>query len=276
MTTKKSAVTFCIRLGCFLFVAALLTASGTYAQREREMPPPQIDAYGGKFFDQLQRIFGRFKNEDLERVFKSADPLACSDLVTENGEWRDVAFFNENRSYGDWYRTNIDEVKNDLTVYVFKGACREKRDPVQVTTKFPVHESLRAYQEGKIHFNDIDVNVNAPVTAMYDRETKAYTFDLPYLFRIKDEERDPVYSLNPRRLSDQYVTNMTNRWECKAVTASDVTYRFMICRTSIIPRGPSSQERPRPFGASAYSILSDGKEASSTVRFTFGPLTDSR
>jgi hypothetical protein len=276
MTTKKGAVTFCICLGCFLIVAALLTASATYAQREREMPPPQTDAYGGKFFDQLQRIFGRFKNEDLERVFKSSDPIGCSDLVTENGEWRDVAFFNENRNYGDWYRTNIDEVKHDLTVYVFKGACRGKRDPVQVTTKFPVHESVRAYQEGKIHFNDIDVNVNAPVTAMYDTAAKAYTFDLPYLFHIKDEGGDPVYSLNPRRLSDQYVTNMMNRWECKAVTASDVTYRFMICRTSIVPHGPSSQERPRPFGASAYSILSDGKEASSTVRFSFGPLTDSR
>jgi hypothetical protein len=276
MTTKKSAITFCIRFGYFLCIAVLLTAANTYAQHEREMPSPKLNAYDGKFFDQLRRIFGRFKDEDLQRVFKSADPITCSDLVTDNGEWRDVAFFNENRSYGDWYRTNIDEVKNDLTVYVFKSACRGKRDPVQVTTKFPVHESVRSYQEGKIHFNDIDVNVNAPVTAMLDPETKAYTFDLPYLFRIKEEAGDPVYSLNPRHLSDEYVTNMTNRWECKAVTASDVTYRFVICRTSIVPHGPSSQERPRPFGASAYSILSDGKEASSTVKFTFGPLTESK
>ena len=104
-------------------MTALLAGTNAHAQRERPVPPPQENDYGAKFFDELRRIFGRFRDADLRRVFDAAGPIPCSELVTDKGEWREVAFFNENRKLGDWYRTSLDEVKDDLAVYVFKGSC---------------------------------------------------------------------------------------------------------------------------------------------------------
>src|SRR5437667_11948938 len=57
----------------------------------------QIDRYDRKFFIQLRGVFGRFRDSDLERVFDQAKPIQCSELVNDEGEWRTVAFFNENR-----------------------------------------------------------------------------------------------------------------------------------------------------------------------------------
>src|SRR5262249_50430680 len=152
-----------------------------------------------------------------------------------------------------------DEVRNDLAVYIFKGACGGQRSSVQVTTKFPVDESIKAYQAGRIPFRNIDANVNSPVTAAYDSQSQVYAFDLPYLFRVSDNSGDPIYTLNPRRLSDRYATDVMNRWECKSVSAEDVTYQFLICHTTLVPRNTAQGTgRSVPFGASAYSILSDG------------------
>src|SRR5262252_9516504 len=257
-------------------VTALFAGTNAHGQRERQVPPPEQGDYGEKFFDELRRIFGRFRDSDLRRVFDSAGPIPCSELVTDIGEGREVAFFNENRKLGDWYRTSLDEVKSDLAVYVFKGACGGRRSAVQVTTKFPVAESIHAFQDGRIQFKDIDVNVNAPVTASFESQTQAYTFDLPYLFRDSGQNGERLYTLYPRMLSDRYATDVTNRWECKAVNADDVTYQFLICHTSLLDRygGSRNQERSSTFGSTAYSILSDGREASSSVTFSFGDTTE--
>ena len=132
-------------------IGLVVLGTSVYAQRERQIPPPdpasQNDDYGGKFFDQLQRIFGRFRDSDLKRVFESARPVQCSELVTDKGEWREVAFFNENRKLGDWYRKRLEEVKGDLAVYIFKGGCSGPRSALQVTTKFPVEASYRRAAE---------------------------------------------------------------------------------------------------------------------------------
>src|SRR5262249_10095267 len=91
-----------------------------------------------------------------------------------------------------------------------------------------------------------------------------------------DTSGDPIYTLNPRRLSDRYATDVMNRWECKLVSAEDVTYQFLICHTTLVPRNTApGTGRTVPFGASAYSILSDGKEASSNVKLMFGATPDS-
>ena len=256
-----------------LFLALLTTATG-YGQREVGSPPTQ--EYGARFFDQLQKIFGRFRDADLARVFKAAQPILCSELVTDKGEWREVAFFNENRKLGDWYRTSLQELKDDLGVFIFKGACGGRHAAAQLTTEFPVDESVRAYRDGRIRFSEIDVNVNAPVTVTFDSQTEAYSFELPYMFRGADDNADRIYSLHPRRRSDRYAPEVKNRWDCKRVAAEDVTYQFLICRTVLLPRNAvSSQNRNEAFGASAYSILSDGKEASSSVKLSFDPAADS-
>jgi hypothetical protein len=254
-----------------VFMVLGLAVPVTYSQRDQDLPGSQASEYGAKFFDQLQTIFGRFRDADLKRVFQTARPIQCSDLVTDRGEWREVAFFNENRTLGDWYRTSLDEVRSDLAVFIFKGACGGRRAAVQVTTKFPVDESVTLYRERRISFREIEVNVNAPVTATYDDQTQAYIFNLPYLFRVAGKDGTPVYTLSPRRVSDRYAADVTNHWECKSVSAEDVTYQFLICHTTLIPRNAASGSSSSvPFGASAYSILSDGREAASSVTLQFG------
>lgn len=207
------------------------------------------------FSDQLRRIFGGFRDLDLERVFQKARPIQCSDLVSDSGEWREVGFFNENRVLGDWFRNNLDELKSRLDVYTFSGPCGKRQSPVWLTTRFPV--------------DPIHVKVNAPVVARFDGQTQVYTFDLPYLFRVSDKNEDPLYALNPRSLSDHYALEVVNRWECKSVDAEDVTYRFLICRTGLISRQIARTNGKPSYGMTAFSILSDGREASASVELSF-------
>jgi hypothetical protein len=168
------------------------------------------------------------------------------------------------------------EIKSKLDVYSFSGTCSRQQSPISVATRFPVDPSLRAYQHGEIGFGDIQVKGNAPVVASFEKETQAYTFDLPYLYRVSDPDASPLYALSPRSMSDRYAPDVINRWECKSVVAEDLTYRFLICRTSLFPRNtPRSGGNGRiPYGLSAFSILSDGQEASSSVSLTFGNSAD--
>jgi hypothetical protein len=257
-----------------LSVSAVTFASAlpTFAQDERGTPSWGKSAYGQSFFAELQRIFGRFRDADLRRVFEAAKPVRCSDLVSDTGEWRDVAFFNEYRKFGDWYRTSLDEVKDDPAVYVFKGTCAEEQSHVEVTTEFPVEQSFKEYGRGRIRFHDIHLITNPPVVAHVDNRTGAYTFDLPYLFRVSHKDTYPLYALNAPTLSDRYAPEVTNRWECKAVADENVTYQFLICHDTLVWRDAEAGSRNSggSYGSSAFSILSDGKQASSAVKLTFG------
>jgi hypothetical protein len=243
-----------------------------HAQRERQIKPPDESAYGSKFFDQLHSIFGIFRDADLQRAFQTAQPIQCSELVIGKGEWRTVAFFNEDRSLGEWCRDSLEEVKSDLSVYIFKGPCNGEQGPVQATTEFPVGASVDAFNEKKIGLDQVDVNVNAPVSVVFDPRTQAYAFELPYLFLTGRRSSGNVYSLIAPRPEDSYASDVTNRWECKMVKSNDVTYRFLICRTAIVARNMAvrKQNRDLSFGASAYFILSDGIEAQTSVSLSFG------
>ena len=239
----------------------------------------QVERYDRKFFAQLRGVFGRFRDADLLRVFDNAQPIQCSEFVNDEGEWRTVAFFNEKRELGDWYRRNFDEVKSDLAVFIFKGVCRGEHGPVQLTTKFPVTESIEAFNQRQINLDEVAVNMNAPVRVAYDSQAQAYTFELPYLFLISEQDNEHLYSLDPPRLADRYryATDVIDHWACKSVTAENVTYQFLICRTTTLPRNPAERSASRTaFGASAYFILSDGKEASSSVKLSFGDSDDGK
>src|SRR5438105_10421272 len=170
----------------------------------------QVERYDRRFFLQLRTVFGRVRDSDLQRVFETARPIQCSELVNEKGEWRTVAFFNEKRELGDWYRTNFDEVKSDLAVFAFKGVCRGDHAPVTVATRFPVRESVDAFNRGKIELDQIEVNENAPIRASFDSQTQAYLFDLPYLFLLNETNNESLYSLEPPQLIDrhQYAKNV--------------------------------------------------------------------
>src|SRR5262249_21913159 len=124
----------------------------------------------------------------------------------------------------------------------------------------------------RIGLEEIVLNGNAPVRAVFDSQTRAYSFDLPYLFLVRQQDNESIYSLNPPTVAERYayVKDVIGHWDCKSVTADSVTYHFLICRTTTLPRSIAERSRMRPaFGASAYFILSDGKEASSSVKLTF-------
>jgi hypothetical protein len=248
-----------------------------HSKNKQIQPAAEELKYGRRFFLQLRGVFGRFRDTDLDRAFENAKPIQCSELVSDTGEWRTVAFFNENRTLGDWYRSNLEEVKSDLAVFIFKGVCRGEHGPVQVTTKFPVTESIEAYSQKRIDLDEVEINVNAPVAVSFDSRAQAYTFDLPYLFLVEERGDENIYSLDPPRLADRtkYAPDVMEHWDCKSVTAEAVTYQFLICRTTTRPRNPRliSQDQSG-FGSSAYFILSDGREASSNVKLSFGDTSD--
>src|SRR5262249_13389542 len=157
----------------------------------------QDSQYSRKFFLQLKGIFGRFRDTDLDRVFDSAAPIQCSELIGGKGGWRTVAFFNQKRGLGDWDCSHLADVRNDLAFCMCSGNCRGEHGPVQLTTKFPVTESIEAYTQQKLSLEQVEVNINAPVRATFDSGTSAYSFDLPYLFLIKEDESGAdLYSLD--------------------------------------------------------------------------------
>src|SRR2546426_12341960 len=94
-----------------------LFAAGVSAQLEHDVQAPERPRYDRRFFVQLRGVFGRFRDTDLQRAFDRAQPIQCSELINDEGEWRTVAFFNEKRELGDWYRSTFDEVKSDLAVF---------------------------------------------------------------------------------------------------------------------------------------------------------------
>jgi hypothetical protein len=249
-------------------ICAVLSATQLPAQQRRIQSDEST--YGSRFFEQLRTIFGRFQNSDLQRVFGEAQPIQCSELVGRKGEWRPVAFFNEDRALGDWFRESLEEVKTDVAVYTFKGACGDQ-GKVQVATEFPTDAGIEDYNARKIELDQMDVMVNDPVNAVLDPKTMAYKFDLPYLF-LKQRAPRRIYSLTAPDRNSAYAADVANRWECKAVSSKDVTYRFLICRVSIVPQGrlPKNETWEPTFGSSAFFILSDGTEAKSSVNLSFG------
>ncbi len=267
------------KLGCSLLSALALVctllAAGLPARQERTAQSHEEGAYGSKFFEELRTIFGRFRNTDLQRVFEQAEPVQCSELVGRQGEWRTVAFFNENRELGDWCRESLEEVRSDLAVYTFKGTCSGEQGSIEVGTEFPTDESIQAYNRREIDLDRIDVMVNDPVDARMDPKTGALTFDLPYLFRTGRKGTMDIYSLMAPDRNSAYATDVTNRWECRAVSSKDVTYRFLICRSSTSPLRPArrNENYVSAFGAAAYFVLSDGTEAQSSVNLSFGNET---
>jgi hypothetical protein len=259
---------------CALLFSIALPAIRLAAQ-EREQAEPDSE-FGSKFFDQLRTIFGTFRDSDLQRVFEDAKPIQCSELAGRKGEWRQVAFFNEDRSLGDWCRQSMEEVKSDLSVFTFTGACSGDQGDLQVATEFPTDETVEAYNQRRISTDDLDIMANDPVKAVVDPKTRAYTFDLPYLF-LKSNAPRKVYSFIAPDRNTAYAREVASRWECKAVSSKDVTYRFLICRVGTVPavRLPKGEKWERSFGSSAYFILSDGTEAHTHVNLTFGDAGDS-
>ena len=282
MSYDHDVVKFLRYLACFLI---LWIPIGSEAQVTRRSPErgEESGLFGSKFFDNLRSLFGRLQQSELQRAFQRAKPIHCSDLVGETGEWKEVAFLNDDRRLGDWHFDSIEEVKRDLVTFVFEGRCSSEGSPMKVVTSYPVEESVKQFEAGRIPFSKVVINENGPVSVVFDRSTDAYTFTLPYLYRDpgnRSTTSDPLYTLIPPLLTSKPERNVALEFRCKAISDTELTYRFLLCRTRITDRDArdtrDARQSSRPsLGSAAYYILSDGKEASSSVKLSFGGDVDS-
>ena len=231
--------------------------------------PGFAQTYDSKFFQALKAVFDNFGEVDLQRAFQSAQPITCSELV---GNWRQAAFFNEDRNLERWYFKSFEEVQAELSRYIFSGACPSQSAALDLATRFPIRESVEAYNRSQIEFDRIAFKLNPPVKATFDNKARVYTFELPYLYPTGI--RDNTFTLLPQSASMKLAADVTNRWECKAVKSADVTYRFLLCRTSIVPRNRSVRSASEDkIGKSAYVLLTDGREARTTTTLRFATET---
>jgi len=76
------------------------------------------------------------------------------------GEWRPVAFFNEKRDLAPGTEAILKSPIRYFRVHL-QRILPGGHSTVQLTTKYPVGESIDAYNSGK-SIDQIDVNVNAP------------------------------------------------------------------------------------------------------------------
>ncbi len=228
--------------------------------------------FGTKFFDDLRKLFGRLQQSELDQAFRRANAVRCSELVSQTGEWKQVAFLNDDRKLGDWHYDDIDEVKKDPTKYVFSGSCLGEQGAVKVSTSFPIQESYRTSR--------VEVRNNGPVSVLFDSASNAYTFLLPYLYLDGKNASGTLYTEHPPLFTSKPEPSVSEEFRCKALSDPELTYRFLLCRTRVVnrdePRQPADRrDAPRqPLGNAAYQILSDGKEASSSVKLTFGAEVD--
>ena len=231
--------------------------------------------FGRKFFEDLRSLFGRLQRSELDGAFRRANGIHCSDLAGQMAEWKEVAFLNDDRKLGDWHYDNLEDVKSDLVAFVFSGTCRGDASPLRVATSYPVTESLQQYQQGKIKFSQVVINDNDPVGVTFDSTSGAYTFQLPYVYAERKNGADSVYTLTPPRTSSTPENDVAIEFRCKAINDADLTYRFLLCRSRVVNRDGRYREDTPSLGSAAYYILSDGKEASSSVKLDFGRDADS-
>jgi hypothetical protein len=224
--------------------------------------------YDERFFEALKSVFDTFNKDDLQRVFQSAPRIPCAELL---GDWRTAAFLNEDTKLERWFYKTFEEVQADLSRYIFQGNCKTESADVDVVSRFPVRDSMEAYNRREIDFDRIVYKLNAPVKAKFNSGAKAYAFELPYLYLTGRDGDNSNYSMMPPNGAARYAQEVTNRWECKSVKNTELTYRFLLCRTAIVPRNASARnsEGDSVRGRSAYVLLTDGREARSTTVLSF-------
>src|SRR5262245_4966767 len=228
----------------------------------------QSPDFGAKFLDNLQTLFGRLETSELDSAFQRAKAIRCSDLIGQSGEWKDVGFLNDNRNLAAWHYGNIDDVKSDPVRYVFSGRCTTEQASLRLATQYPVKESYEQFRKGTIPLSKVAVRDNPPVSVLFDRSTDSYTFQLPFLYAEVASRAETTYTLTPPTAASRPEAKLAAEFRCRAISDADLTYRFLLCRINLnaanfqqrIPDSPSSW---------AYYILSDGREASSTVNLSF-------
>jgi hypothetical protein len=227
--------------------------------------------FGAKFLEDLKTLFGRLETSELNGAFQRAKAIRCSDLVGRSGEWKDVGFLNDNRTLAAWHYEDIESVKSDPARFVFSGMCATDQAALKLSTRYPIEESFEQYRKGAIPLAKVAVRDNPPVSVIFDRATNSYTFQLPYLYTVGPTRAETTYTLVPPTAASRPESGLTDEFRCKAINDADLTYRFLLCRTTLVNlNAANSKERTSDSPNSrAYYIFSDGREASSSVNLSF-------
>src|SRR5215813_13650340 len=111
--------------------------------------------FGAKFLDDLKTLFGRLETSELDSAFQRTKAIRCSDLIGKSGEWKDVAFLNDNRNLAAWHYDDIDSVKSDPVRYVFSGMCTTEQAALRLETRYPIKESYNQFRKGMIPISKV-------------------------------------------------------------------------------------------------------------------------
>jgi hypothetical protein len=231
----------------------------------------QSSDFGVKFLDDLQTLFGRLETSELDSAFQQAKAILCSDLIGKNSEWKDVGFLNDNRNLAAWHYEDIDSVKSDPVRYVFSGMCSTEQAPLRLATRYPVKESYDQFRKGTIPMSKVALRDNPPVSVFFDKSTNSYTFQLPFLYAEGVSRAETTYTLMPPTAASKPEAGVAEEFRCKTISDGDLTYRFLLCRTTLVNLNAtnSKQRIPDSPNSRAYYIFSDGREASSSVNLLF-------
>ena len=242
-----------VRISWIVFLCLWLSA---------QVSPPPESAFGKTFFEDLRRLFGELQRSELDQVFQRAKAPQCAELGLAKAEWKQVAYLNDDRTLAAWHFDSIEQVKKDLSKYVFEGKCSDEDTALQVLTSFPMQNNQSVSS----------IRDNRPVRGVFDRRSQSFVFELPYLYQIRKVGPDVTYTLIPPQISSKPASDVAEELRCKALSDSELTYRFLLCRARLVDhstRTSSRDFRPQPLGSAAYHILSDGNEARSSVKLTF-------
>ena len=260
-----------LRGTCFLL--ALLFAAHAEAQGPRRASASRENGdFGTKFFDELRSLFGRLRDADLDRAFRRGRAIRCADLAEKSGVWKEVAFLNGDRKIGNWHFESLAEVNRELATFKFSGECGADRDPLSVAISYPVQESINRFNRGIIPQSEIVMTNNPPARARFNSADEAYVFEVSYVYLDNKPGPTPLYTLTPPLTTSKPVAGLGIEFRCKTASDADPSFLFLLCYTEMVDHkvpAPRPGSKP-PLGNSAYYILSDGKEAGSTIKLVFG------
>jgi hypothetical protein len=186
--------------------------------------------------------------------------------------WKEVAFLNGDRKLGNWHFESLEEVNRELATFRFSGECRGESDPLSVVASYPVQESVNRFSRGLIPLSQVVMTNNAPTRAAFVSSDEAYVFEIPYVYLDNKPSSTPIYTLAPPLTTSKPVAGLGIEFRCKTASDADPKFLFLLCHTQMVDHNvaaPRPGSKP-PLGNAAYYILSDGKEAGSTVKLVFG------
>ena len=116
------------------------------------------------------------------------------------------------------------------------------------------------------------MKTNAPVTASFNSRLQTYRFELPFMYSSRSQRTlNPTYTLFLQHATDRYVPDVINQWDCKPRRRQRRHVPVHDLRNSdAAPQCATRSRNTTDLWRLRYLILSDGKEAMTSTRLSFG------